>query len=97
MPLFVRGQCVDSRFLPPPNPIPYQHEGAQDFLLGVVNPTQFGHLLTAYYLSASNSPATRPTSPSLHLETLVRALRDAEVLAYGIIPANYVLNRIPVW
>lgn len=40
-----------------------------------------------------------PRSPnlSLELETFVRALRDAEILAYGTIPAACVVNCFDVY
>ena len=40
---------------------------------------------------------SRPPNLSLQLETLVRALRDAEILAYGIIPATCVMNCFDVF
>jgi hypothetical protein len=35
----------------------------------------------------------RPANLSIELETLVRSLRDAEILAVGNIPASCVRNR----
>ena len=41
--------------------------------------------------------APRPPNLSLELETLVRALRDAEVLIVGTIPTTCIINRIDVY
>jgi len=61
--------------------ISYQHDGHPDFLLKIAPP----------------GGGTRPPNPLVPLETLVRALRDAEILAVGNIPATYVRNRYEVW
>ena len=39
----------------------------------------------------------RPPNLTIELETLVRALRDAEILAHGNIPATCVKNRLEVY
>ena len=39
----------------------------------------------------------RPPNLSLELETFVRSLRDAEILAYGTIPATCVVNCFDVF
>jgi len=77
---------------------PYQHDGLPDFLLGVVDPGNMGHFLTQHAMQPSSSEGT-PRSPNLtiELETLVRALRDAEILAHGIIPAICVINSFDVY
>jgi len=70
----------------------YQHNGAPDVLLGLVDRVRFGFVLTR--------PVRNPGSPtgvgphiSDHLNALVRALRDAEVLAYASIPQSCVRMR----
>lgn len=76
----------------------YQHDGAQEFLLGVVDPRNMGHFLVQQSPQPPLSEGT-PRSPnlSLELETFVRALRDAEILAYGTIPASCVVNCFDVY
>jgi hypothetical protein len=85
-----------------PSPIslgpPYQHDGLPDFLLGIVDPGNMGHFLAQHAMQPPSSEGT-PRSPNLtiELETLVRALRDAEILAHGIIPATCVKNSFDVY
>lgn len=77
---------------------PYQHDGLPDFLLGVVNPRNMQHFLAPHPPQLPSSEGTpRPPNLTLELETLVRALRDAEILAQGIIPSTYVQNRFEVY
>ena len=75
----------------------YQHDGAPEFLLGVVDPRNMSHFLVQHSPQPPSSEGT-PRSPnlSLELETFVRALRDAEILAYGAIPAICVVNCFDV-
>ena len=77
---------------------PYQHDGLPDFLLGIVDPGNMGHFLAQHAKQPPSSEGT-PRSPNLtiELETLVRALRDAEILAHGIIPAICVKNNFDVY
>lgn len=76
----------------------YQHDGSQEFLLGVVNPRNMGHFLVRHSPQPPLSEGTpRPPNLTLELETLVRALRDAEILAYGTIPATCVVNCFDVY
>lgn len=74
----------------------YLHEGLPSFLLGVVDPNQMGNFLT---IPAPQPPPAPPRPPLLtdELDTLVRALRDAEILIEGPIPANYVTNRWDIY
>ncbi|MDE0400438.1 MAG: hypothetical protein OXL96_21795 [Candidatus Poribacteria bacterium] len=86
--------------LPPPlgiNP-PYQHDGGPDFLLGVVDPINMREFLTQQSPQPPASGGT-PRTPNLSiaLETLVRTLRDAEILAEGTIPAHCVNHRFEVY
>ena len=77
---------------------PYQHDGLPDFLLGVVDPGRMGDFLTQYAMQPPSSEGTpRPANLTIELETLVRALRDAEILAHGIIPATCVKNSFDVY
>ena len=89
-----------AQMLPPPanSGPPYQHDGLPDFLLGVVDPGRMGDFLIQYAMQPPSSEGT-PRSPNLtiELETLVRALRDAEILAHGIIPTPCVKNIFDVY
>lgn len=86
--------------LPSPTSIgpPYQHDGFPDFLLGIVDLSNMGHFLSQQSMQPPSSEGT-PRTPNLtiELETLVRALRDAEILAYGNVPASAVKNRFEVY
>jgi len=75
----------------------YQHDGLPDFLLGVMNPMEMGQFLKP--LRPKPPPGGGAPIPRLtiQLETLVRALRDAEILAVGNIPATCVRNRYEAW
>ncbi len=77
---------------------PYQHDGGPAFLLGVVDPINMREFLTQ---NAPQPPASAgtPRTPNLTiaLETLVRTLRDAEVLAEGAIPADCVKHKFEVY
>ena len=85
-----------------PSPIdlgpPYQHDGFPDFLLGIVDPRNMGHFLEQHSMQPPSSEGTpRPPNLTIELETLVRALRDAEILAHGNIPATSVKTRFEVY
>ena len=83
---------------PPLNPVSYQHDGDQDFLLGLVSLLQMGQSLRTVYPQPPPAGGTaRTPNLTIQLETLVRALRDAEVLAAGNIPSTCVRSRTPVW
>lgn len=76
----------------------YQHEGTQDFLLGVVDPSTFSAQLTAPILSPPGLSSTaRQSNLSKELEMFVRALRDAEILAQGTVPQSCVTTRYDVY
>lgn len=83
--------------LPGPLASQYQHDGRPEFLLGVVSPVRMSQYLTALAPQAPGAQGT-PRSPnlSIELEMLVRALRDAEILALGIVPRNCVVARMAV-
>lgn len=72
----------------------YHHDGDVNFLLGVVNPTLMpAYLNTPILQPPGSGGAQRPANLTLALEAMVRALRDAEVLAVGTIPASCVVER----
>jgi hypothetical protein len=69
-----------------------------NFLLGVVNPTAMAVHLTAPIRQPPGSTGiSRAANLSIELETFVRALRDADVLVVGTIPAACVINRDGVY
>jgi hypothetical protein len=69
-----------------------------DFLIGIVDPRNMGHFLEQHSVQPPSSEGTpRPPNLAIELETLVRALRDAEILAHGNIPATSVKNRFEVY
>ena len=58
----------------------------------------WGDFLEQHTLQPPASEGTpRPPNLTIELETLVRALRDAEILAHGIIPATCVKNSFEVY
>lgn len=75
----------------------YQHDGDQDFLIGVLAPQRF---LKYTRRRAAQRPGDfgtpRAALLSPQLETLVRALRDAEILALGVIPPSCVVGKFPI-
>jgi hypothetical protein len=77
---------------------PYQHDGGPAFLLGVVDPINMREYLTQHAPQPPDSDGT-PRSPNLTiaLETLVRTLRDAEILTEGTIPADCVNHKFEVY
>jgi hypothetical protein len=76
----------------------YQHDGSQTFLHGVLRPAAMSHHLTAHLRGPPPGHAVpRPATLTNELETIVRALRDAEILAQAVIPASCVTQRFDVW
>ncbi len=73
----------------------YQHDGAQSFLLGVVDPVMMGAYLSAPCPQPRIAAGGTVRAPnlSLELETMVRALRDSELVVVGNIPRSCVSNR----
>src|ERR1051326_30419 len=72
----------------------YQHDGFPDFLLGVVDPKTMGHLLSKHVMQPPPGGATRRSAHlSPELETIVRALRDSEILVCGTIPVSCIKRR----
>jgi hypothetical protein len=76
----------------------YHHAGDQNFLLGIIDPVTFAHELAQIvkYPPSSGAIAHSPT-PSLALQAIVRAARDAEILVCGTIPAKLFVNRFDVY
>ena len=85
---------VASQLPTPLASLSYQHNGLPSFLLGVVDPLTMGNFLldAVPQVPGSVGPVTA-SSPAMHLMALVRALRDAEILAVGNIPASCVRFR----
>jgi hypothetical protein len=76
----------------------YHHDGDQNFLLGVVDPVRMRRYRSAPVQDPPGS--TRPIRTahcSKELETIVRTLRDAEVLVTGDLPGSCFTKRHAVW
>jgi len=78
----------------------YHHDGDLKFLLGIADPgsREGAEYLRQWVMFPPPGHGT-PRTPLLgiELEALVRALRDAEVLAFGAIVASQVKRRIDVY
>ena len=72
----------------------YHHDGGKNVLLGIASPNTMGHVLLMPVKDPPMSGRT-PRGPyvSRELETLVRALRDSEVLVAGSLPRTCFVNR----
>jgi hypothetical protein len=78
----------------PATALSYFHDGDKDFILGVASPTLMAtHLLAPVRQPPGGGGAPRGANLTIELETLVRALRDAEVLVLGTIPSARVTAR----
>jgi hypothetical protein len=78
--------------------ISYHHDGDMNFLLGVADPTRMAaHLTAPAKHPGGRGGAPRAPNLTIELETFVRALRDAEVLVLGLVPAARVINRHDVY
>jgi len=75
----------------------YHHDGDQSFVLGVIDPASNNHLRSASIRTPLPGATPRSANLSEQLETLLRVLRDAEILAVGNIPMTCVVNRHDVW
>lgn len=81
-----------------PGQMPYEHDGDMDFILGVVNPNQMAHFLERPVKQPPpGAGAPRAANLSIELETIVRTLRDAEILACGTVPPGCIVSRHEVW
>ena len=87
-----------ARGLPKPHAeLSYQHDGGPRFLMGVIDPVRMGHFLRDWRILPPRGGGTpRPANLSIHLEAMVRALRDSEVLVQGNVPAAFVRNRYEI-
>jgi len=87
-----------SATLPSPvTALSYFHDGDKDFILGVASPTLLAtHLVAPIRQPPGSGGASRSANLTIELETLIRALRDAEVLVLGTIPAARVGARHPI-
>lgn len=76
----------------------YHHNGDNRYLLGVISPTKMKKYLRQTIRQPPPEGGT-PCAPALstQLQTIVRALRDAEVLALGSIPADAIRARYEIW
>ena len=90
-------EVVES-FPQPESDYTYHHNGDNRYLLGVINPTSMRRYLRQMVKQPPPGGGT-PSSPllTLQLQTIVRALRDAEVLAFGTIPRSALRARYGVW
>ena len=76
--------------------ISYHHDGDMDFLLGIVDPSMLsGSPLKARVPPGQDGPGAPHATKQLR--TMVHALRDAEILAVGIIPQSCFRLRHVVW
>lgn len=88
-----------ARNAPAPTTSPhYQHDGSMDFLMGIIDPQTYQHFLRDPAPQPPGSTGTlRAPALSRELEAIVRALRDAEILAVGTIPMSCISRKIPVF
>lgn len=82
--------------------VPYLHDGSQQFVIGIAShtvlPALSRRLMSLPYRQPPPSTGTpRPPNLTIELETIVRALRDTEVLVIGTIPASCITNRFDVY
>jgi hypothetical protein len=85
-------------YIPEPTaPVPYQHDGAPNILIGLIDLSQAGLLVAPCPMPPNSNPPARAPNVSDALRTLVFSLRDAEILAQGTIPAACVRHRHDVY
>ena len=83
---------------PPDDPRSYHHDGDMKFLLGIVDSRgNEGHLNQSVQFPPPGQGTPRQPLLHIELEAMVRALRDADVLAFGTIAAAQVRRRIDVY
>lgn len=98
LPLFDPVVQVAASLGSPTSAISYHHNGAQAFILGVVDPkamSAFRWAATPHPPGAAPTPG--PANLTRQLETMVRGLRDAEVLVMGNLPAVHVVYRHSIY
>jgi hypothetical protein len=70
----------------------YQHNGAQDILLGLIDATLFGYVLKRH-VRGPGKPTSLVPKITEELLALVRALRDAEVLASSAVLRTCLIDK----
>jgi len=70
--------------------ISYHHDGNQDFLVGVVNPSMGRPTKVRFPPNMTGAP--RSPNLTIELETMAYVLRDAELLVVGNLSSTYVNN-----
>lgn len=81
----------------PEQRLTYHHDGEGHVLLGLVDPRVEELLLEPVPAPPGTLGTPKAPNLSLELRTLIRALRDAEILAIGTIPASRVRARHEVY
>ena len=83
--------------LPAPLATPsFHHDGDQKAILGIVDSTQAAYLTAAVRYPPPQAPKSG-VNVGVELTGMLRALRDAELLAVDNIPARCVVVRHDVW
>ena len=80
--------------------IPTYHDGGADLILGIADPSRAAVLTSPPRKPhPKNGQHLGPGAPVVHdeLRALVFAVRDAEVLATGNVPAACIVHRYPVY
>ena len=90
-------QLIATHLPAPAGHLSYHHDGSGHVLLGLVDPGQQDLLFAPVPRPRGSGGARKPPNLSLELQTLVRALRDAEVLAIGAVPASCVRGPYEVY
>ena len=71
----------------------YHHDGNQAFLLCIVDPLKNPTPANISFPPLLRGGTPRPPNRTIELETMVRSLRDAEVLVLGNVPQAWVQDR----
>lgn len=88
---------VATRLSGPLTTPPYQHDGSPQCLVALIDRTQDALLRQPCPQPPGTNPPAKGTNITTELQTLVFALRDAEILAFGVIPPNCIVNRYEVF
>jgi hypothetical protein len=75
----------------------WQHDGPPSILLGFIGGRQRYHLNRPAPRPPGFTGVAAPTALSDHFKTLLSALRDAEILVLGTIPASYIVHRYDIY
>lgn len=82
----------------PLDPVPYQHNGHPNILIGAIFPMLAFILRLPIPVPPGSSATVTPTlRTGPHWWGMIAALRDAEVLAYGAVPIPCITNRYSVY